>query len=306
MAATILYSLLDGIAPRLLDRRIARAFARPRRGRASTGLSPDPLGEPAFRTIRGTHVAVWSRGTGAPVVLVHGWEASHRDLDAFAEALLGLGYRVVTVDLPGHGRSSGDRLSIPAIADVLEDVISTECQGSAAGIIAHSLGGAGTFVALARSGARIPAVLIAAPTRAKTYLLNMLRALCLPEERYAQVRIQYRNLFGLDLEDLDAVRDARRVRSPILLLYGGKDRMVPFAEGARYRDHLSEARLDILPEAGHRRILRDERAITSALQFIAGGGVLPAPAQPARPSTFPALSPAKVEPPALPHERPCQ
>jgi pimeloyl-[acyl-carrier protein] methyl ester esterase len=43
-------------------------------------------------------------GHGRPVLLVHGWGASGRSLDALAARLSGRA-RVVVVDLPGHGRS---------------------------------------------------------------------------------------------------------------------------------------------------------------------------------------------------------
>ena len=46
------------------------------------------------------------RGTGKPVVLVHGWPLSGGSWERQSAALLGAGYRVITYDRRGFGRSS--------------------------------------------------------------------------------------------------------------------------------------------------------------------------------------------------------
>ncbi len=45
------------------------------------------------------------RGTGDPVVLIHGWPLSHRMWDAQANALVDSGYRVIAYDRRGFGKS---------------------------------------------------------------------------------------------------------------------------------------------------------------------------------------------------------
>lgn len=55
-----------------------------------------------------TGPALWVRrgpGAGVPVLLVHGLASNARLWDGVAEALTGLGYGAVAVDLRGHGRS---------------------------------------------------------------------------------------------------------------------------------------------------------------------------------------------------------
>jgi pimeloyl-[acyl-carrier protein] methyl ester esterase len=50
------------------------------------------------------HLYRESRGSGPPIVLLHGWAMNLRVFDALA-AELAATHRVVTFDLPGHGRS---------------------------------------------------------------------------------------------------------------------------------------------------------------------------------------------------------
>ncbi|HVS78290.1 MAG TPA: alpha/beta fold hydrolase, partial [Steroidobacteraceae bacterium] len=47
------------------------------------------------------------RGSGPTLVLLHGWGLNVRVWDGFAAALCGR-FRIVAVDLPGHGRSPWD------------------------------------------------------------------------------------------------------------------------------------------------------------------------------------------------------
>ncbi|MGI4831777.1 MAG: alpha/beta fold hydrolase, partial [Janthinobacterium lividum] len=46
------------------------------------------------------------RGTGTPVVLVHGWPLNGASWERQTRALLAAGYRVITYDRRGFGRSS--------------------------------------------------------------------------------------------------------------------------------------------------------------------------------------------------------
>ncbi|MCC8087857.1 MAG: alpha/beta hydrolase [Rikenellaceae bacterium] len=88
-----------------------------------------------------------SEGCGRPVLLLHGYMESLDVWDDFSEILAKKGYRVVSLDLPGHG-----------ISEVLEEVHSMDllagvCEGlliklgiEEADIVGHSMGG---YVALA-------------------------------------------------------------------------------------------------------------------------------------------------------------
>lgn len=57
----------------------------------------------------GTRLRRADRGTGPPVVLVHGWKGSHRLWDATAVELVARGHRVVAFDLRGMGESDKPR-----------------------------------------------------------------------------------------------------------------------------------------------------------------------------------------------------
>ena len=103
---------------------------------------------------RGRTIATWTwgaRSQAAPAVLLaHGWGGNAAQMRAFVFPLLSAGYRVVAFDQPAHGVSEGRLTGLPDFAEVLAHVAWR--AGTVHGVIAHSLGGTATNVAVAAVG----------------------------------------------------------------------------------------------------------------------------------------------------------
>lgn len=81
-------------------------------------------------------------GSGSPLVLVHGITESRRSWDPLVPGLVDAGYRVVAVDLRGHGASSpAPAYDLASMAADAEAVISAEGLDDPL-LVGHSLGGA--------------------------------------------------------------------------------------------------------------------------------------------------------------------
>ena len=83
-----------------------------------------------------------SGGTGRPVVLVHGWPLSGEAFSDQVPALVGAGYRVVTYDRRGFGRSDkpGKGYTYDTLAEDLHTVI-TELDLDDVTVVGFSMGG---------------------------------------------------------------------------------------------------------------------------------------------------------------------
>ncbi|WP_043263892.1 alpha/beta hydrolase [Streptomyces sp. CT34] len=91
------------------------------------------------------HTHEW--GTGDRIaVLVHGIMSDHRTWHRVGPALAGRGYRVIGVDLRGHGRSPRGEYSPELYADDLVDTL----PAGAEVVIGHSLGGLALSLAAER------------------------------------------------------------------------------------------------------------------------------------------------------------
>lgn len=111
-----------------------------------------------------------SRGQGPLLLLVHGW-AMHGGIFApLVEALAG-SFRVLSVDLPGHGRSRASTLplQVERLADALADLLAAHepAPGAApAWIVGWSLGGLIALALAARHPQRVRGlVMLAASPR---------------------------------------------------------------------------------------------------------------------------------------------
>jgi len=80
-------------------------------------------------------------GTGIPVVLLHGYLESSRVWNEF-EKKLGREFRVISVDLPGHGLSGvfGETHTMEFMADVLKELLDSLSINKVF-LVGHSLGG---------------------------------------------------------------------------------------------------------------------------------------------------------------------
>ncbi len=218
-------------ATRRTPEQVARAFLTPRRferpplptwlAEARRFEADGPIGKIAGRVI----------GDGPCVILLHGWEGSPTDFTGFVPPLLAAGLSVLALDLPAHGVSEGERVSIPLAAQALLDVQhSLGEQDTFHAGIGHSLGAAILVHAMTR-GFRVERVaLLAAPAHAVDYA----RDYC---ERDGLDAIQTKEMldlmharFGVDVRAISMPAQAATLSQPALFLHSDDDRVIPIAD----------------------------------------------------------------------------
>ena len=211
---------------------------------------------------------VW-HGGGPTVLLVHGWNGTSGDLSAFIGPLRDTGRRVVALDLPAHGRSSGRRSDLTEAMAAVE--ASLRREPSIEAVIAHSFGVPATVLAAAR-GAPLPrAVLISGPISVEPYLQRFAQALGLSPQTGAALRRQLRALLdrkGLETVELGTV--APRLDPPALIIHDRNDREVPFFSAQALHRAWPEAELLATEGLGHRKLLADPGVVEKAVRFAVG------------------------------------
>lgn len=90
----------------------------------------------------GITIDYFAAGEGRPLVLVHGITESRRTWDPLVAPLMSAGYRVIAIDLRGHGASSRvPPYDLATMAGDVGAVLAAE-QAADALLVGHSLGGA--------------------------------------------------------------------------------------------------------------------------------------------------------------------
>ena len=110
---------------------------------------------PHVSTRDGTSLYVKTWGEGAPVVLLHGWSLSSDFWEYQALALAEAGYRVITPDRRGHGRSDqpSGGYDYDTFADDVADVLAATGATQNVTLIGYSMGSGEVARYLSRHGA---------------------------------------------------------------------------------------------------------------------------------------------------------
>ena len=242
------------------------------------------------------------QGQGPDIVLVHGW-GMHGGIWGDLPAYLAAGYRVTTLDLPGHGRSRA--LPGPYDLATLADVVAGQVAAPATWI-GWSLGGMVALSVAARHGVHVhKLVLVGATPRfvqesdwphamkpevlaqfalelGADFRATLQRFLSLQVGVDAAGRVLLRTLrsemfrhggpaasalaAGLAiLRDADLRPALARITCPVQIIQGACDRLTPMAAAEYLAAHLPHACLARVEHAGHAPFLSHPQAFRELL-----------------------------------------
>jgi pimeloyl-ACP methyl ester carboxylesterase len=237
---------------------------------------------------RGVRIRCYEGGAGPPLLLVHGFGGAAWNFSELVPLLTGR--RLIVPDLPGHGGSSAlPATSLAGFADVLASLLDAPADvlgHSMGGVVALRL--AERHPSLVRSLVLAAAAGISSSTRVAEVLIALAgvvkpaRIAGRRVDRVAGSQRLRRLLFGglevsnpdllteravhgflrgptmhsdalsagLALAGDDPRQDLDRVRCPVLVLWGARDRQVPIADGFEYARRL-RAPLRVIADCGH-------------------------------------------------------
>lgn len=244
-----------------------------------------------FVTVHHTPIFYRQAGSAGPrVIFVHGaggssrhWGTQVRDVGRVAQC--------VALDLPGHGRSGGTgATTIPEYSALVVAFIEALGWPSAT-LVGHSMGGAITLWTALHYPARVERLgLVGTGAKLRVHP-DILRGLGAPDPTPAFrliARWAYRpgapdELIEAGVADLAAtpapvthgdflacdrfdVRDqVGRITQQALVLTGTEDRLTPPRYAEYLADRLPNARLHLVPDAGHFVMLERPQAVSRAL-----------------------------------------
>jgi pimeloyl-ACP methyl ester carboxylesterase len=252
-------------------------------------------------TIRGTRIHLRETrpggGEGEPsLVFIHGAGEDATIWDDQASFFRGR-HRVICMELPGHGDSSGDGEDcIPAYADWVRSAVEVGLPSEGIVVAGHSMGGAvGLDLALnppaslhalvlVGSGAKfgvMPAIFemlendpeafyrtidmaafaSSAPAEVRQKVNNSIRR-CLPRV----ILKDFRGCNGFDVRTR-----LSEMSLPTLIVCGEEDRLTPVKYSEYLHEHISGSHLVLVPQAGHMVMVEKAEALNEALErFVAG------------------------------------
>jgi len=248
------------------------------------------------------HLEVQGPEDGPPVLLLHGWGSSARLMAPIAEALADR-YRVFNVDLPGHGLTPPPPApwGVAEHAALVAELIRTRI-GRPVVLIGHSNGGRiGLYLASEPEGPELLRALVLIspsgmrPRRPWHYYLRATLARLLkapfqvlpqplrePALDWLRHTVVWKALGSSDYRRLEGVmREVfvrivntyvedrlDRIRIPVLVFWGERDRAVGRTQMERLVQALPDAGLVVLKNAGHYGYLDDPDTFIAATRYF--------------------------------------
>lgn len=205
-------------------------------------------------------------GSGPEVVCAHGWSGRSTQFRYIAPRLVEAGYTFVAYDALAHGRTEGRRATMFDFAKALGEVIKLFPNTKA--VIGHSLGAASVSFAIA-DGVQVPAfVILGAPVKSESILDEYVNRINGSQAVKDEIRRRSEAEFNADFDQVVMESTFKKVTCPVLGIHGKLDVDAP-VEGL---DVLKSIRPDmetlILPNMGHRRILKEEPSLSTIINWI--------------------------------------
>lgn len=209
------------------------------------------------------------------VLVVHGWRSRTEHMRNVIEGLTGAGFRVIAIDLPGHGRSTGRRLNMALAVEAAH--VAEEWFGPFAAVVGHSFGGAVATNAVAGSVDGFAPmmtrklVLISAPSSMPAIFEDFGRFLKLGTRAQMAVAEQVRRVTGHPLEEFVGAEQLARRRVPALVIHAPDDKEVSPENATEFAAAGRHVELTWAPGLGHRRILADRTVVEAIAGFVTRG-----------------------------------
>ncbi|MEO6186731.1 MAG: GNAT family N-acetyltransferase [Steroidobacteraceae bacterium] len=266
-----LFRLLQALSPALAARLAFFLFLRP----AQRELRPDDAAIMATAKQHLLHassdpVQVYEWGTGPRTALiVHGWGSRAARFTPMASALAARGWRVLAIDAPAHGLSTGRSSSLPQFMQALDAVVTQ--LGPVQAVVGHSLGA--LAIASQRDkdrpawfGSLRKLVLISVPAGAPFLVDSFVQMLGLGEPTSRLLLARFRQRFGSGPDVFTARPDS--IQLPTLLVHDQGDDIVPFAHSQHLLPQLAHCQLLATAGLGHSALTRDATTIRAIADFL--------------------------------------
>lgn len=226
--------------------------------------------------------------SGDPIVFLHGWGQNINMMKPLAN-LLSKEYKIVIVDLPGHGQSDEPPFAWTVFdySDAIKKLLD-ELGIKKPNLVGHSFGGK-ISLAYASNYEVKNLVVLGSPFKAeknkqslKIKILKALKKVPILNkfEEFAKKRIgseDYRNASPImrqvlvNTVNLDISGNVQKIKCPTLIVWGDLDEAVPVSHAYELEKLITDAGLVVLEGATHYAYLEHVSQVANMIRSLVGG-----------------------------------
>lgn len=207
---------------------------------------------------------------GPLVLLVHGWNSRAGSMGAIGFRLMKKGYRVVGIDLPGHGKSQLKYTNLIIMEKALRAVIQHLDPQAPISVVAHSFGSAVTSFTLSKMDIEVKnLIFLTSPNKISTVFTTYASQIGLSAKAFAYMKQEFIQIFRTSWDDF-VIQDfiAQIPYQSLLMIHDKADKAIPYKNGVEFVESLDRSRLHTLEKVGHYRMLWNKGVIdTIANEF---------------------------------------
>ena len=230
-------------------------------------FTPEGVCVSSFKLNR-KRVYYWSAGSGPAVLLVHGWGSCGNQMAKPAQALLDKGYKIIWLDAPAHGQSSGWQTNLFECAEAIQEIQKRE--GDFETVIAHSFGVPCSLYAINNGLSTKKIIAISTPATASGLIDKFCKIIKANKKTHHSLSRRIDKFIGdLSIAEIGAQDMARGIDKPCLVIHDKHDRMIRSNEGLAVQKNLKHSSFMLTERLGHNRILNDAEVISRCVEFIA-------------------------------------
>ncbi|MGK2959068.1 MAG: alpha/beta fold hydrolase [Acidimicrobiales bacterium] len=212
----------------------------------------------------GSWAHIW--GEGPPILFVHGYDGRYSQVARILEKLSGSGFKLVALEMPGHGRSHAYRADVLAFSHAVR--AASRVFGPFHAIIGHSLGANVVLHAVANGAKSDNLVLIAPLISIEAHLREVCAMVKLsPDGTDVFIRKMTAQV-GAPPSDFDGRVLRSSLHQPTFVIHDREDREMPFADTEDFVAGWPSAHLYASEGLGHKRLLADDSIANMIYSFL--------------------------------------
>lgn len=265
------FPFLERFFPRLAKAWATSLFFKPRQIplRSEDRDFMEAAGTFSYR-IKGSSVCFYEWGQHQKyVLLVHGWGGRASQFKPMAAQFLKAGYKVVTFDAPGHGRSKNNESSMFHFAQAI--MIAVQKYGSPEVLIGHSLGAVASLMSVVNGVKPEKLIMLSAPVIGDEILYSFRSRIGASERvnKWLKDYVEYTHRMTFD--SVTGLELAKRLEPlNVLIVHDRSDKEVGMEHPYALLSELKYADSYFTKSLGHSKVVRDEDVIKQTIAYAMG------------------------------------
>jgi pimeloyl-ACP methyl ester carboxylesterase len=267
-ALRFILGISSRVTPGLTTRVLLGHFYKPStlRSRKNSKYVPETEAIVVIHNFPQYEICTKTYGTGPTILCLHGWGGSSDSFIKIIDPLVKEGYQVITMDLPGHGNSSGKESSL--FDFIASTTLLLETIPQLYAIIGHSIGGLAAMNLVARNQSVTKIITISTPSSINTILNTYKVNLNLTEKVVNNLATHIEKKYQVQIADYSVEALYTNFPDSGLIIHDRFDNVIPYSE-AQFISHLWEsATLKSVTRLGHHRILKEPVITKEILNYL--------------------------------------